>query len=407
MSFDTDIVLGALLVATWANSVWGHKFMVKTLNQLQAAYYYRHFKHDNWMLKFLVSSVIAIDTVAMIANYTSVYLFDPLYIFATGIVAALVQGFLAARTRNKFITLILFFFITAALGAAFAGGITIAIFPEYTNREKATIPATTWMITGVVADISIASALLFKLMKAKSSFVGTRRFLANKESNGWCLGPPLSIRGSHTPVPHWHRLLFKPRLLYYPVGVVSQNLKLANLNSRKGADGGPSSGVNVDASGERENQGRSECGDEYRSIHGRSGTVFYRLIQTQRELFLWFNLYHGDTDAESHSGQGLPGDTPAAEIEMTEKHPAYQGNWTVNPRLQPSTASAPANDLLLFPKVGHGYNRGYRKVNPHPYPSNPYPARVGYKTRAGKPAVPQPPAGRLTRCPTRRVYLPG
>ncbi|KAJ7318038.1 hypothetical protein DFH08DRAFT_820060 [Mycena albidolilacea] len=42
-------------------------------------------------------------------------------------------------------------------------------------------------------------------------------------------------------------------------------------------------------------------------------------------------------------------------------------------------------DLQVVDKVGHGYNRGYRKVNPHPYPSNPYPARVGYKTRAGKP----------------------
>ncbi|KAJ7862899.1 hypothetical protein B0H14DRAFT_2575125 [Mycena olivaceomarginata] len=35
-------------------------------------------------------------------------------------------------------------------------------------------------------------------------------------------------------------------------------------------------------------------------------------------------------------------------------------------------------------KVGHGYNRGYRKVNPHPYPPNPYPARVGYKTRSSQ-----------------------
>ncbi|KAJ7804355.1 hypothetical protein B0H14DRAFT_3153973, partial [Mycena olivaceomarginata] len=51
----------------------------------------------------------------------------------------------------------------------------------------------------------------------------------------------------------------------------------------------------------------------------------------------------------------------------------------------------------LGSKVGHGYNRGYRKVDPHPYPPNPYPARVGYKTRAGKPAVPQRPAGRPTR----------
>ncbi|KAJ6557727.1 hypothetical protein B0H19DRAFT_1070347 [Mycena capillaripes] len=207
---------GALLVGTWANSL-------------------------------LVSSAIAIDAVSMIANYASVYLytithwepvlgksfwshwkkhnrthvieqFDPLYLFATGVVAALAQSFLAARTRNKFITLTLFFIIMVATGGAFACGVTIAIFPEYTNRRKAIIPATTWLITEAVTDISIASALLWEFWKAKSSFKETRSllnrlvaqtiqsgtagasialsvlvaFLTNKESNGGFVGLPLS-----------------------------------------------------------------------------------------------------------------------------------------------------------------------------------------------------------------------
>ncbi|KAJ7315203.1 hypothetical protein DFH08DRAFT_820804 [Mycena albidolilacea] len=92
------------------------------------------------------------------------------------------------------------------------------------------------------------------------------------------------------------------------------------------------------------------------------------------------------------------------ELQATSSQSDVSTLWTVCtlPRTTPLDGKG-----LSSSKVGHGYNRGYRKVNPHPYPSNPYPARVGYKTRAGKPTVPQPPAGRSTRRPTRRVYLPG
>ncbi|KAJ7349655.1 hypothetical protein DFH08DRAFT_958629 [Mycena albidolilacea] len=71
---------------------------------------------------------------------------DPLYISTTGVVAAFVQSFLAIRywllTTNKFITLLLFLFIAVAIGSAFAGGVTIVVFPKYTNQKKAIIPAT-------------------------------------------------------------------------------------------------------------------------------------------------------------------------------------------------------------------------------------------------------------------------
>ncbi|KAJ7657626.1 hypothetical protein DFH06DRAFT_452115 [Mycena polygramma] len=173
MSFNPDITLGALLVGTWAIS------MLYTVEIIQAAYYYRHFKHDNWMLKvypsphwicwfsdlpvsqLLVLSAIAIDSVSMIANYSAVYLYtithwgdfgylqnsywpEPLNVFTTGAVTALAQSFLAARywllTKNKFITLTLFLFIVVAAGGAFASAATLAMFPEIKNRRKAVIP---------------------------------------------------------------------------------------------------------------------------------------------------------------------------------------------------------------------------------------------------------------------------
>ncbi|KAJ7720891.1 hypothetical protein B0H14DRAFT_3520796 [Mycena olivaceomarginata] len=260
MSFNADIVLGALLVGTWANSV------LYTVEVIQAAYYYRHFKHDNWMLKLLVSSAIAIDAVSMIANYASVYLFDPLFLFATGVVAALAKSYLAARywllTRNKFITLTLFFLITVATGGAFACGVTIAIFTEYTNRRKAIIPATTWLITEAVTDISIASALLWEFRKAKSAFKETRSllkrlvaqtiqsgtagasmvlavlvaFLVNKESN-------------------------VPTGIAYGLGRI-----YSGKPEKRGQAGARLQGANLETRGERRNQERSEGKDEYGGI---------------------------------------------------------------------------------------------------------------------------------------------
>ncbi|KAJ7891852.1 hypothetical protein B0H14DRAFT_1042708 [Mycena olivaceomarginata] len=329
MSFNVDIVLGALLVGTWANSV------LYTVEVIQAAYYYRHFKHDNWMLKLLVSSAIAIDAVSMIANYASVYLytithwgdlaylqnqywFDPLFLFATGAVAALAKSSLAARywllTRNKFITLTLFFLITVATGGAFACGVTIAIFPEYTNRRKVIIPGTTWLITEAVTDISIASALLWEFRKAKSSFKETRSllkrlvaqtiqsgtagasmalavlvaFLANKESN-------------------------VPTGIAYGLGRVYCITMLANLNSRKTGKTWSgwrmSSGANLETRGERGNQERSEGRDEYGGIHVHRTAVVH--IDTPQEL-----------STDTFKTNGLPDDSSAIEIEITVNNSA-------------------------------------------------------------------------------------
>ncbi|KAJ7237784.1 hypothetical protein C8J57DRAFT_1566660 [Mycena rebaudengoi] len=312
MSFNEDIILGALLVGTWVNS------LLYTVEVIQAVYYYRNFKHDNWMLKLLVSSAIAIDSVSMIANYAS---FDPLYVFATAIVSASVQSFLAVRywllARNKFITFTLFFFITIATGGAFASGITLAIFPEYTNRRKAIIPATTWLITEAVTDISIASALLWEFRKAKSMFKETQRracdllnrlvtqtiqtgtagaslalaiviaFLVNKESN-------------------------VPTGMAYTLGRVYCITMLANLNVRNTGDTwlskGTVSGARTGTRGERGNQVVTEGDDEYGGIHVRRTVVH---IDTPQQL--------SRGSSKTNSDQGLPDDSPTGEIEMAVK----------------------------------------------------------------------------------------
>ncbi|KAJ7703837.1 hypothetical protein B0H14DRAFT_3173212 [Mycena olivaceomarginata] len=318
--FNVDIVLGALLVGTWANSV------LYTVEVIQ----------------LLVSSAIAIDAVSMIANYASVYLV--VHNHSLGLIRSsslrLAQwphwpkvpwllGYWLL-TRNKFITLTLFFLITVATGGAFACGVTIAIFPEYTNRRKVIIPGTTWLITEAVTDISIASALLWEFRKAKSSFKETRSllkrlvaqtiqsgtagasmalavlvaFLANKESNGGFLGLPLSIPGSHIPVPTG---------IAYGLGRVYCITMLANLNSRKTGKTWSgwrmSSGANLETRRERGNQERSEGRDEYGDIHVHRTAVVH--IDTPQEL-----------STDTFKTNGLPDDSSAIEIEITVNNSA-------------------------------------------------------------------------------------
>ncbi|KAJ7266099.1 hypothetical protein C8J57DRAFT_1619399 [Mycena rebaudengoi] len=335
MSFNADIALGALLVSTWACSV------LYTVEVIQAAHYYRYFKHDSWTLKLLVSSAIAMDSVAMIANYASVYLytithwgvsfhfiyhsltqfaflrrfgFETLYLVATGVVTALVQSFLAGRywLLSKFITIALFFFITVAAGGAFAFGVTLAIFPEYKNRRKVTIPAFFWLITEAVTDISIASALLWEFRKAESPFKETRsllnRLVAQTIQTGTSgASVALAVLVTFLANPESN----VPTGIAYLLGRVYCITMLANLNSRKAGKMWSgmimSSGANLETRGESGKQERGEGDDEYGSIHVHRTALVH--IDTPPELSIG--------SFKINPGQGLPDDNPAVEIEMT------------------------------------------------------------------------------------------
>ncbi|KAJ7660866.1 hypothetical protein DFH06DRAFT_1193473 [Mycena polygramma] len=175
---------GALLIGTWLNSLF------YTAEIIQAAYYFRHFQNDGWVLKTLVTTACLVDALSMFANYACVYLSTiihagdpaylarqywpvPLYLVTTGLVAALVQAFLAVRywklSKNMVITMILFGCNTVALGGAFAGAMTIARFPGFEDRGRDKIPAAAWLVSGVVADTCIAAALLWEFTKGKGA----------------------------------------------------------------------------------------------------------------------------------------------------------------------------------------------------------------------------------------------
>ncbi|KAJ7089475.1 hypothetical protein C8R44DRAFT_892433 [Mycena epipterygia] len=328
MSFNLNTSLGALLLGTWANSV------LYAVEVIQAVYYYRHFKHDSWKLKLLVSSAITIDSVSMIANYASVYLVTqsltgeiwrtyrtsigqpyPLYVFTTGIVAALAQSFLVFKywrlTKNKFITLILFFFITVATGGGFASAVTLAIFPEYKNRQKVLIPATTWLITEAVTDISIALALLLEFRRIKSSFEKTRSLLDRLVKQTIQTGAATATIAVAVLVAFLgnHETNVSTGIAYC-LGRVYCLTMLANLNFRKTGNAwlnwGTSSGVNLGTRGERGNQVRSEGGENYSSIYFHRKAVVH--IDTPQEFSM--------RSFKTNPRQGLSDGSPAVEPEM-------------------------------------------------------------------------------------------
>ncbi|KAJ6461540.1 hypothetical protein DFH09DRAFT_1229004 [Mycena vulgaris] len=174
---DLNTITGALLIATWANS------FLYMAELIQARYYFRHFKHDDWKLKTLVSVVLLLDTVSTVGDYASVYLHWPilLFVFTTGVIAVLVQGFLVVRywwfTRNILVTLLNSFLSIVAFGGILAAGVIAAKFPAFNQREKIKIPVMIWLVTEAVADLSIAAALLWELKKARPTLVDTRSVL--------------------------------------------------------------------------------------------------------------------------------------------------------------------------------------------------------------------------------------
>ncbi|KAJ7348517.1 hypothetical protein DFH08DRAFT_1079946 [Mycena albidolilacea] len=187
-----DRVAGCLLIATWASS------LLYMSEVYQALYYFRHFEKDDWKLKTLVTVALVVDTVSTIGDYTCVYLYTityvgdleylsnghwpiPLYVFATGVVGALVQGFLVIRywrfTRNSLISLVLSLGIIIAFGSVIACGCMVVLYPSFDDRLKVKIPAALWSVTEVTVDAGITSALLWEFRKASSILTETKGIL--------------------------------------------------------------------------------------------------------------------------------------------------------------------------------------------------------------------------------------
>ncbi|KAJ6531464.1 hypothetical protein DFH09DRAFT_1183092, partial [Mycena vulgaris] len=238
-----------LLVATWANS------FLYMAELIQARYYFRHFKHDDWKLKTLVSVVVLLDTVSTVGDYACVYLYtithasDPGYladqhwpilllIFTTAVISVLVQSFLVVRywwfTRNILVTLLNSFLSIVAFGGAFACGVIVAKFPAFKEREKIRIPGMIWLVTEAIVDLSIAAALLWELRKARPTLVDTRSVLDRLVALTIRTGTATATLAVATVITY----LLKeettiPTSIVYTLGRVYVLTMLANLNVRR------------------------------------------------------------------------------------------------------------------------------------------------------------------------------
>ncbi|KAJ6550953.1 hypothetical protein DFH09DRAFT_1167928 [Mycena vulgaris] len=225
---------------------------------IQVRYYFRHFKHDDWKLKTLVSVAFLLDTVSTVADYACVYLHwpIPLFIFTTAVIAVLVQSFLVVRywwfTRNILVTLLNSFLSIATFGGAFACGVIIAMFPAFKERGKVRIPAMIWLVTEAVADLSIAAALLWELRKARPTLADKRSVLDRLVALTIRTGTATATLAVATLIAY----LLKEETtistgIIYMLGRVYVLSMLANLNIRKSgrsesmASGGVSSAVDL------------------------------------------------------------------------------------------------------------------------------------------------------------------
>ncbi|KAF7366292.1 hypothetical protein MSAN_00885400 [Mycena sanguinolenta] len=185
-----DAITGALLIGTWASS------LLYMAELLQAVYYFRNFKKDDWKLKSYVAVVFAIDTISAVADYACVYLYTityagdldylskqnwavPLYVISTTCVAFLVQNFLAFLywrfTKNTVFVCFLSILILGAFGGGISSGLAVVLFPLFKDRNKVRTVATIWIGTQLSADLIIAGALVLELMRAKSLFKEQQR----------------------------------------------------------------------------------------------------------------------------------------------------------------------------------------------------------------------------------------
>ncbi|KAF8202803.1 hypothetical protein K438DRAFT_1758109 [Mycena galopus ATCC 62051] len=132
--------------------------------------------------------VVIFDAGAWLAQFqsnTSLITNGPLslHLFTTGVIAVLVQSFLVVRYWKFTPTVCLLAhrivptIRRAQLGGSFSCAMVLAMFPAFKDREKVKIPAPIWLITEAVADLSIAAALLWQLLKARPTLVETRSVL--------------------------------------------------------------------------------------------------------------------------------------------------------------------------------------------------------------------------------------
>ncbi|KAJ7308769.1 hypothetical protein DFH08DRAFT_975102 [Mycena albidolilacea] len=182
-----DAITGALLLGTWAS------IALYIAEAIQAMYYFRHFKDDDWKLKASFRARAGGDC-ASIYLYTITHAGDlaylakgnfgtPVLIISTGIVAIHVQSFLIIRywrfTHNTALSVFMGCLALASLASNLETGFVVVFFPDLKDRTKVKISSIVYIITEVAADVLIAASMIWELWRVQSRIRITQRRIKN------------------------------------------------------------------------------------------------------------------------------------------------------------------------------------------------------------------------------------
>ncbi|KAF8198301.1 hypothetical protein K438DRAFT_1967041 [Mycena galopus ATCC 62051] len=220
-----------------------------------SANYFRHFEHDGWKSKTLVTVALIVDDLSLIGDYICVYEYTvthagdleylttvhwpiPLYGFTTSVLGVLVQAFLVFRywrfTQKTVIALFLSLAIILSFGSALACSLMLALYTSFEDRQKFKIPMALWLVTEVVVDVSIVSVLLWEFRKAKGILRETQRALDRLTAVTVQSGAAAAMLACGGLIAYYMGPDTNLSLVFlYPLGRVYVITLLLNLNVRK------------------------------------------------------------------------------------------------------------------------------------------------------------------------------
>ncbi|KAL7412429.1 hypothetical protein BDY24DRAFT_416217 [Mrakia frigida] len=187
-----DRILGALLLASWFNCC------LFTIEGLQMYQYWTRFRLDSWFNKTCVSIALCADIGGMVATTSMCYLYTVthfgdevyalsqpwsfiLYGLSSGVCGFTCQTFLSMRIYRLTgqIAYPIFFGLvsSASLGGIIASAVKITSGTSYADRIKISHMIYLWLSAAAAVDILIASALVFILSRAETSFKATEGLL--------------------------------------------------------------------------------------------------------------------------------------------------------------------------------------------------------------------------------------
>ncbi|KAF7342136.1 hypothetical protein MVEN_01801300 [Mycena venus] len=204
-----DKAVGSLLLGTYLNSC----LLVVELFQL--IHYFRYMKNDSRIMKTVVVIAAFVNAIDTLAAYSAVYLYaishwgDAQYLavqnwpitvhFATtGFVGALVQAFMLYRFWRMTEHTLTVGIIALFSAASFAGSIGTAVCTTrnaYFSRRtgNAGMFVTLWLIAGLVADVSIAASLVWRLHRIETDIQPAKSLIRRLITSAISTGTSTSI----------------------------------------------------------------------------------------------------------------------------------------------------------------------------------------------------------------------